>query len=579
MSKLFTTDPKEISHLLSSINNKERALPDFQRDFIWDVWAVQELIHSVLRNFPAGSLLEIQQSENLFKPREFAGAPEISENFVPPYLILDGQQRLTSLYQALYGVGRHRFYINIGILMDQVKKIDDKNPLFQTLDLEESLFHETLKMKKGKIVEEDNWPIERQAEKLVFPISKIITIGGYEEWRDEIIEIRKLKGIYQDGEKEVLRRIGKELINNLSNYNFPVVTLQSNIPTEAVCTIFETLNRTGVKLSVFDLLVARFYPSDIKLRNAWEEAREDFPIFKEFEIDPYYLLQIIALRCERKGMGECKRGTVLKLEADDYRKYWDSTVKASGEALKILRDNCGVLTSNWLPYATFLIPFTAVISETQQDFHGPTIAGWKSKLQRWFWASTFAQLYENAPNSVSKVHYSEVKKWLKDDNEPEFIKTAQRELGVLELREITPRQRARYGGFMCLLLRRGIRDFYKAEPITANKIISGEVNDHHIFAKSVFGKGEWANVIDSIPNRTLIDEISNKIIKASRPSLYIPILEKEFQRHELKELFTQHLVPVGDDSPIWKDDIEKFFCIRSDALLNEAKGLIGGNGT
>lgn len=578
MAKSFIADTIGLKHLLSSIQNKERALPDFQRDFVWDASASEELLQSVLRNFPAGSLLEIQQDKNLFKPHAFAEAPEIPGDYVPPYLILDGQQRLTSLYQALYGKGRHRFYLDIGSLKTSATKIDPQTPLYEALDVEEALFHETLRTYKGKIVERDNWPLERQAEKLVLPISRIVgTPGGYEEWRDEVVEIRKKMKIYEDGDREILRRFGQELVYNLTDYHFPVVTLQSRTPTEAVCAIFETLNRTGVKLSAFDLLVASFYPKDIRLRDAWEEAKSDYPLLKEYSIDPYYLLQTVALRSERKGMGECKRGTVLKLEADDYRKYWKSTVDGLAEGLKCLRENCGVLTTHWLPYATFLVPFAALIADSKGSYRGHEIAGWKAKLQRWFWASTFAQSYEKAPNSTSKSHYVEMKRWLKENIRPQFIDDAKKALDSMDLQDVTPKQRARYRGFMCVILRRGIKDFYKAEAISPSKMFSGEVNDHHIFPQGVFGKGEWAEAINSIPNRTLIDERSNKIIQNKRPSAYIPILQKDCPPKLLDEIFSRHLIPIGEGSSTWNDDLQLFLKYRSEALLKEAKELIDGD--
>ena len=66
-----------------------------------------------------------------------------------------------------------------------------------------------------------------------------------------------------------------------------MVTLaETTSPGTAVCTIFETLNRTGVKLSVFDLLAARFWPEDVRLRELWEECRRNTLIIADFEVDP-----------------------------------------------------------------------------------------------------------------------------------------------------------------------------------------------------------------------------------------------------------------------------------------------------
>ena len=80
--------------LLEMIHNRAMALPDFQRDFVWDPSATDELIESIISNYPAGTLLRIKNGQQLlFQPRAFAGAPELNGE-KPAYLILDGQQRL-----------------------------------------------------------------------------------------------------------------------------------------------------------------------------------------------------------------------------------------------------------------------------------------------------------------------------------------------------------------------------------------------------------------------------------------------------------------------------------------------------
>jgi uncharacterized protein with ParB-like and HNH nuclease domain len=100
-----------VKFLLQMIHNKEMALPDFQRDFVWDPYATDELIESIISNFPAGSLLRIKNGfQLLFQPREIEGAPRLDKGAKPSYLVLDGQQRLTSLYQAFYGRRPQIFY-------------------------------------------------------------------------------------------------------------------------------------------------------------------------------------------------------------------------------------------------------------------------------------------------------------------------------------------------------------------------------------------------------------------------------------------------------------------------------------
>src|SRR5262245_49777621 len=116
--KIFHPTAEKLKYLLASIHNREMALPDFQRDFVWDPRETEELIESICQNYPAGSLLRIKNAAGFyFAPREFAGAPSLNRH-APSYLILDGQQRLTSLYQALYGNGNHRYLMDLQKLMD-----------------------------------------------------------------------------------------------------------------------------------------------------------------------------------------------------------------------------------------------------------------------------------------------------------------------------------------------------------------------------------------------------------------------------------------------------------------------------
>jgi hypothetical protein len=118
MAKIFYPTSEKLRYLLDSIHNREVA--DFQRDFVWDPRETEELIESICQNYPAGSLLRIKNSKGFyFTPREFEGAPLLAGHS-PSYLILDGQQRLTSLYRAFYGTGSHRYFIDMGGLISKL---------------------------------------------------------------------------------------------------------------------------------------------------------------------------------------------------------------------------------------------------------------------------------------------------------------------------------------------------------------------------------------------------------------------------------------------------------------------------
>ena len=117
MSLFEDTNPRALKELLGEIHSGMTVLPDFQRDFVWDPGATQELVVSIANNYPAGSLLRVRDKHSYFACREFEGAPQI-DGKKHTFLVLDGQQRLTSLYQAFYGVGEHRYYLNLKSLIE-----------------------------------------------------------------------------------------------------------------------------------------------------------------------------------------------------------------------------------------------------------------------------------------------------------------------------------------------------------------------------------------------------------------------------------------------------------------------------
>src|SRR5205085_1908137 len=96
-------------------------------------------------------------------------------------------------------------------------------------------------------------------------------------------------------------------IHPLVQYRFPVTVLPEATELEAVCTIFETLNRTGKPLTPFELISARAFTGGLSLYDYWASARAEHAVLQDFEIEPYYLLQVIALRLGRS----CKRSSVL----------------------------------------------------------------------------------------------------------------------------------------------------------------------------------------------------------------------------------------------------------------------------
>ena len=547
---------ERLSFLLNMIHNREMALPDFQRDFVWDPYATDELIESIVRNYPAGSLLRIKNGyELLFKPRNIEGAPALNDNNKPSYLILDGQQRLTSLYQALYGVGEHRYYL-------------DLTGLEKGEDLEDCAFY--LREKEGTL---KYGTLAQQASAMVFPLGKLFVEGGFNSWLNRVLKERSQNMEEMLNLQSRLQKIYEQWIRPLEEYEFPMVTLNEETPGDAVCTIFETLNRTGVKLGVFDLLTARFWAKELNLRERWEKAKQEQAIIDDYDIDPYYVLQIIGLMEPGidKGMDakapSIKRGHILNMKVEQAKKGWDPAIEGLAKVLEILRDDCGVIFPGLVPYTTMLTPMAAVWSK-QLDAKGASIGSNRLKISKWFWCSSFGAMYEKAPNSQAAKDYNELNIWLLGGEPPQSVRDF--DLSNIQLRNVRPKQRAIYRATMALIMQNGALDFYKRGKITAQLLADKKnpVDDHHIFPQAFLNERNVDPTLrDSILNRTYIDRLTNRSLKHSAPSKYFDSVRKEHGAEGLNSLLRSHLLPDGTTSSLFNDDFDQFLNERENQIM------------
>src|SRR5271163_3947678 len=97
----FLTNPIDLQKLLDECHRGIIQLPDFQRSWVWDEDRIKSLIASISRAFPVGALMSLDTGGPVnFKPRPVEGAPSAARQVAPQSLLLDGQQRMTSLYQV-----------------------------------------------------------------------------------------------------------------------------------------------------------------------------------------------------------------------------------------------------------------------------------------------------------------------------------------------------------------------------------------------------------------------------------------------------------------------------------------------
>ncbi len=340
-----------------------------------------------------------------------------------------------------------------------------------------------------------------------------------------------------------------------------MTTLAPDTPIEAVCTIFETLNRTGVKLTPFELITARAFANQVQLRAMWAAALDRFPILDDFAVDPYYILQTIAV----KEAGEAKRGAVLKLDVQSIVKRWDQAVEGMAAGLTMLRDECGVLVDRWLPYRSIIIPL-AVLWEHVEAAKGPTEGARRAMLKRWFWCSCFSGTYTNSPNSQTVLDADTVSAWMQGGEVPKVV--AEFVFDPNRWRDVTVRQRALYQSTIALLMSADPLDFHKGVKLNGAIINGDKVDDHHIFPQGWLADNGRGGVVDCVLNHTLIDKITNILIQKKAPSVYLEEI-RAANGGNLDAVLASHGLPSGAHGPLWNDDFEGFLEWRMEYLAHE----------
>ncbi|MCX7719603.1 MAG: DUF262 domain-containing protein, partial [Candidatus Sumerlaeaceae bacterium] len=325
----FDSTKTPLHELLVRADCGKLQLPDFQRGWVWDDDRVRSLLASVSVSFPIGAVMLLQTGgEHVrFKPRPLAGTPAKSSEVSPEALILDGQQRLTSLYQTLMST-------TVVVTKDAKNRpirrwyyFDMKKAVTNGDDREDAVLgvpeDRQVRTFGGDVLLDLSTP-EHEYTASVFPVNRIFQSA---EWRHAYNE-------YWNFDRDKIRlfdEFEREVIKRFEQYQVPVIELKKETPKEAVCLVFERVNTGGVALNVFELLTASFAADDFQLRDDWnareQRLKSQHPVLRTLQNDDF--LQAISLvvtqarrrQAQASGTAEesapgisCKRKDILKLD-------------------------------------------------------------------------------------------------------------------------------------------------------------------------------------------------------------------------------------------------------------------------
>ncbi len=604
MSNIADVQPRVLKSLLLEIHQDDTRLPEFQRDFVWSVDAIKRLLGSLGNEYPIGSILRLNINNGqapfgwrLFNPYNTT-KKQVNTTF--KYMVLDGQQRLTSLLHAFYGLGDYLFYIDFKNLHDQYNQIADHSD--NTPD--DINFEECIVTVKKTQIERPQYQYNQdsvQKTKWLMPI-KYLSEGGFYQWLGRVEPT-----ISQEDKNRFY-----ELCENISNYQIPVVTLSENISISAICTIFETLNSSGKQLTPFELVSARIYgqsQSTVEMRKLVQNAQLQYTHIASKEFSDYALLQVLALlvtynsRIDKQKANptidlrnlpvvSCKRKDVLAINVSDVNQYWDDIIEASDFAFQMLKASCGLIDLRYLPYKSILVPLIATIVQIRlHKKSGPTVAAIKVKLTEWYWNVVFSQHYETSTDTRGATDFVQLVDWI-ENNKPQPSTMHTDVIEQLSLREFDNPNSGIYKAVICLINQRQALDFYSGNSVNT----LSEIDDHHVFPyaflkqkfpRTDINDKQREQYYNCVLNRTLISRRTNIKIKDKMPSIYIAEIKNTHRksvistvlssdnRTKFHDIFDSHLLPHEDDTCYLNDDYESFLSQRQDVIMLEIKKVTG----
>jgi hypothetical protein len=254
----FQTNPHDLYKLLEDCRRGTLQLPDFQRSWVWDEDRIKSLIASVSRAFPVGALMTLDSGGSVnFKPRTIEGAPPEAAAMAPQSLLLDGQQRMTSLYQVAL---RNKVVETVTPKNKKVKRwfyIDIRKALDPTVDREAAILgvpeDRVIRADFGRSVSLDLSTAGNEYRELLYPVSAVF---DWDQWQDGFDA--HWKGEANDSVRETFRRFKREVLENFKYYRVPVISLDRSTSKEAVCVVFEKVNTGGKPLDAFELVTAMY---------------------------------------------------------------------------------------------------------------------------------------------------------------------------------------------------------------------------------------------------------------------------------------------------------------------------------
>jgi hypothetical protein len=515
--------------LLSDIQKGQIKIPQFQRDFVWSIEQSAQLLDSIVKGYPIGSFILWETTEELRSIRNLGGAklPTTPPGHSTQY-VLDGQQRMTSLFACFEGLSIQRknkaedfskIYVDLGANAEfeqpiVITNIDDRN-------------------EKDIIALQD----------LLFGGRKIFR--KYDEKYDEKLDMYK---------------------ERFQTYRFSTILLR-DAPIDVATEVFTRLNVGGKSLSVFEIMVAKTFDAyrNFDLEEKYTELADVLEHIEYETISASTILQSVSVILKK----ECTKSVILKIPKKDFIDVWDEAVEAIKSAIDYFRTTYYIPVSRILPYNGLVVPFAYFFYHLKNRPSG-RIA---DLLQDFFWRTSLSERYSSSLETRIGQDIKRIDAILKAER-PKYDYRINVEPQEIIDNGWFSAGRSYIKAILCLYAYQQPKSFMDNSIVTMNNNWLKQANSrnyHHFFPKAFLKKrGEDQFKINHIVNITIVDAFLNKNkMSAKAPSQYMKMFKEG--NLQLNQTMETHLIDDLDKYGIWNDDYDTFFEKRAERVSNELK--------
>lgn len=558
--------------MVGMIERGELRLPEMQRRYVWRAPRVRDLFDSIYRGYPSGSVL-VWETDQPQPSRDLAVDQQTSP-FSGHKLLLDGQQRLTSLSAVLRGQpvkvrGRQR---PIDILFN----LEHPERLVEFTEVEEDSDVPAADAEDGEADVEDEE--EEQETGIQERLSKLTFVVAAKSLSQQSNWVSVTKVFRSDGDGEILKAAGVtgfddpryqkytqrlQRLRRIRDYPYVMHVLERDLSYDEVAEIFVRVNSLGVKLRGSDLALAQItarWPNSLKLL-------EDFQAKCEkhwFSLDLGLLVRAMVVFAS----GQSRFLTVSSIPTEKFKAGWEDAKAGLEFAINFLRSNADIEDETLLSSPLFFIAIAAFFSKR----NGHLSKNEESDLLHWLFVANARGRYSRG--STETLLDFDLNTINRGGTAKDLLATVKQQFGRLDFGpEDFVGRGARSPLFSLVFLAlkaAGAKDWQSGLEISLTH--SGRwhyIQFHHIFPKSLL-KGQYeGREINEIANMAFVAGKTNRKISNKEPSVYLPGVVAE--RGE--EALTTQQVPT-DERLHHLNNYREFLTVRRKLLADRVNGFL-----